>query len=121
MKIKRLDAEYTYDYDLDIVNIRVKNEYIYSESVDLDIGILLDFDVNDFPVNLEILSASKRLNVDKKLLINPDGEVKIIIHSDLIELEVNFLIGNQNYRLQYCNQHLENLKIADTQTSFAIV
>jgi uncharacterized protein YuzE len=121
MIIKQLDAEYTYDFDLDIVNIQVKQEYIYRESVDLDVGVFLDFDENDFPVNLEIISASKRLNVDKKLLTKPDGDVKIIINSDLIELDVNFLINNKHYLLHYVDRHSENLKISDTQASFAIV
>ncbi|SDA43653.1 DUF2283 domain-containing protein [Methanobrevibacter millerae] len=121
MKIKELDAEYTYDFDLDIVNIQVKQEYTYKESVDLDVGVFLDFDENDFPVNLEILSASKRLDIEKELLINPQGNVKIIISSDLIELNVNFLINDNNYLLQYCDRHCENLKIADTETSFALV
>lgn len=121
MKIKQLDAEYTYDFDLDIVNIQVKQEYVYRESIDLDVGFFLDFDENDFSVNLEILSASKRLDIEKELLFNPDGNVKIIISSDLFELDVNFLINDKNYVLHYFDRHGENLKIADTETSFALV
>lgn len=81
----------------------------------------MDFDVNDFPVNLEILSASKRLGIEKDLLINPGGNVKIIINSDLIELDVKFLINDENYALHYSDRHRENLNIADTKTSFALV
>lgn len=121
MKIKQLDAEYSYDFDLDIVNIKVKQQYVYRESVDLDVGVFLDFDENDFPVNFEILSASKRLNIEKKLLINPSGNVKIVINSDLIELDVNFIIGSENHFLHYFDKHVENLKIMDTETSFALV
>lgn len=112
---------YSYDFDLDIVNVQVKLEYVYRESIDLDVGVFLDFDENDFPVNLEILSASKRLGIEKELLINPDDNVKIIISSDLIELDVNFLINDKNYTLRYSDRHCENLKIADTKTSFALV
>lgn len=121
MKIKQLDAEYTYGFDLDIVNIQVKQEYVYRESIDLDAGVFLDFDENDFPVNLEILSASKRLDIEKELLINPRGNVKIVISSDLIDLDVNFLINDKSYVLHYFDRHGENLKIADTETSFALV
>ena len=94
MEIKRLNAEYTYEPELDIVNIKVLKEYDYQESVDLDVGVFLDFDKNYFPVNLEILSASKRLNVEKDSLINSAGDVNIIIHSDLIKLDVYFKIFN---------------------------
>ena len=121
MKIEQLDAEYTYDMDLDIVNIKVKKDYVYRESVDLDGGVFLDFDVNDFPVNLEILSASKRLNIDKNLLLNPNGEVIIIVDSDLIKLEVNFVIDNKTHVLQYFDKHNENLKISDIGACFALV
>lgn len=120
MKIEQLDAEYTYDFGLDIVNIQVKQEYVYRESVDLDVGVFLDW-WNDFSVNLEVLSASKRLNVKKELLINPGGDVKIVVSSDVIELDVNFLIHNKNYILHFTDKHRENLKIADTETSFALV
>ena len=121
MKIEQLDAEYRYDFDLDIVNIQVKQEYVYRESVDLDVGVFLDFDENDFPVNLEVLSASKRFNVKKELLINPGGDVKIVVSSDVIELDVNFTINNKNYILHFTDKHRENLKITDTETSFALV
>ena len=121
MKIKHLDSEYTYDFDLDIVNIRVKQEYAYRESIDFDVGVYLDFDENDRPVNVEILSASKRVDIEKELLINPDVNVKIIINSDLIELNVNFLINDKNYLLHYFDRHGENLKINDGETSFALV
>ena len=95
MKIKQLDAEYTYDFNLDIVNIQVKQEYDYTQSIDLDVGFFLDFDENDFPVNLEILSASKRLDIEKELLVSPEGNVKIVICSDMIDLDVNFLINDE--------------------------
>lgn len=78
-------------------------------------------DENDFSVNLEVLSASKRLNVKKELLINSGGDVKIVVSSDVIELDVNFLIHNKNYILHFTDKHRENLKIADTETSFALV
>ena len=121
MEIKQIDAEYTYDYDLDIVNIKVKQEYAYDESVDLETGVFLDFDENKFPVNLEILSVSKRINVDKEFLINPNGDVKIIIDSDLINLEVCFKNNNEEHLLKYSNRHEENLKINDLETTFALV
>ena len=121
MKIKQVDAEYTYDYDLDIVNIKVKEDYIYNESVDLEVGVFLDFDKNYFPVNLELLSASKRLNVEKEFLISPDGDVNISVASDLIKLDVYFRQDKEEHVLHCSSKHAENLKISDIKTSFAIV
>lgn len=121
MEIKQLDAEYTFEYDLDIVNIKVKQNYNYRESVDFDTGVFLDFDETDFPVNLEILDASKRLNVDKDFLIDPSGNVTILIESDLIELNIKFKNNNEEYTLKYCDKHTANLKITDSETQLALV
>jgi len=121
MEINQIDAEYTYDYDLDIANIKVKKEYTYDESIDLEIGVLLDFDENKFPVNLEILSASNKLDVEKDFLINPRGDVKILIDSDLIKLEICFKNNHDEYVLKYSNKHDENLKINNIEAKFAIV
>ena len=119
--VKQLDAEYDYDFDLDIVNIKVKQDYVYDESVDLDDGVFLDFDNNHFPVNLEILSISKRLNVDKEFLVNPEGNVTILVNDDLIELNVIFNNDGERYVLNYSDNHNENLKLTNCQTSFALV
>lgn len=121
MGLINLNAKYEYNYDLDIVNIKVKKDYIYEESVDLETGVFLDFDKNYFPVNLEILSVSKRLNVDKEFLINPKGNVNILINSDLIKLDVIFKNNDEKHFLNYSDKHGENLKMIDSQTSFALV
>lgn len=118
---RRAYQEYVYDYDLDIVNIKFKQEYMYKESVDLDVGVFLDFDVDYFPVNLEMLSVSKRLNVKKDFLLNPKGDVNIVINEDLIKMDVNFTNGNESYALSFSDKHTENLKISDTETNLAIV
>jgi len=121
MEINQMDAEYTYDYDFDIVNIKVKKEYKYDESVDLETGVLLDFNENKFPVNLEILSASKKLDVEKDFLINPSGDVNILIESNMIKLEVCFKNENEEYVMEYSNIHDENFKINDIEAKFALV
>ena len=120
MEIKQLDAEYTYDYDLDIINIKVNQEYTYQESVDLDVGVFLDIDMNNFPVNFEILSASKRINIEKEFLINPNGNVTIFIAEDLIRLDVYFEINGKEEVLSYINRHEENLKLNNLEVKFAL-
>ena len=121
MEIKLLNAEYSYEYDLDIVNIKVNQKYLYRESIDFDVGVFLDLDENDNPVNLEIISASKRLNVDKDFLIDSKVDVNISINADLIELEVHFINRDEKHVLKYHDKHPENLKIANSETKFAAV
>jgi len=59
--------KYMYDYS-DVLGVKVKNDFIYHETVELEDGVLLDFDKNDVPVSLEIMDASKRFNIPKSSL-----------------------------------------------------
>ena len=52
----------------DVLGVKVKNDFIYHETVELEDGVLLDFDKNDVPVSLEIMDASKRFNIPKSSL-----------------------------------------------------
>ena len=60
--------KYKYDYSSDVLGVKVKNDFIYHETVELEDGVLLDFDKNDVPVSLEIMDASKRFNIPKSSL-----------------------------------------------------
>lgn len=110
--------QYTYDNKLDIVNIKFKNSYNYNESIDFETGVFLDFDENNFPVNLEILSISKRLGTCKEYLNNPDVKVNISIMDDTIKLDVYFKNNGDEHVLHYVNVHDENLKINNIETKF---
>ncbi len=56
---------YKYDGHADILGVKVNRKFHYGETVEMDEGILLDFDVNKVPVSLEILDASKRFNLPR--------------------------------------------------------
>lgn len=60
--------KYMYDYSSDVFGVKVKNDFIYHETVELEDGVLLDFDKNNVPVSLEIMDASKRFNIPKSSL-----------------------------------------------------
>ena len=60
---KTYDAVYKYDIVSDILGIKVNRDFQYDETVEMDDGLLLDFDVDNIPTALEMHDASKRLNV----------------------------------------------------------
>jgi uncharacterized protein YuzE len=62
------EVEYMYDESADILGIKVTRDYTYHETIELDEGLLLDFDEDNVPTALEIHDASKRLNVPKNSL-----------------------------------------------------
>lgn len=118
MQIKELEAEYTYDFNLDIVNIEVKKKYIHKKSIELAFGVFLDFDEDYLPVNLEIISASKILNITKDSLINPDGNVTITVNKDVVNVEVIFKFKNENESVKLTT--LNDLGCPNSETCFAL-
>lgn len=119
MNIKKYEAEYTYDYDLDVVNIEIKDEYVHEKTIELNFGVYLDFDENFMPVNLEIISASKIIGIEKELLMNPDGNVCILIGPEVIKVEVTFKFKNENESIRL--NALNEFGIPNSQTDFALV
>lgn len=61
---------YRYDILSDVLGIKVNRNFQYDETIEIEDGILLDFDVDDIPVSFEILDASKRFDLPKKSLDN---------------------------------------------------
>ena len=61
---------YRYDYLSDTLGIKVTRNFKYDETIEMDDGILLDFDTDGMPVSLEILDASKRFDLDNGSLKN---------------------------------------------------
>ena len=99
IKDNSFEVEYRYDYSSDILGIKVKRDFIYCETVEMSDGVLLDFDVNNIPTALEILDASKRLNVPKSSLKNIIFfKMKVSIDEDSIKLNAVFVLLIQNIK-----------------------
>ena len=108
MHTETFKAEYIYDCDLDVVNIEVVKKYEHGRTIDLTFGIFLDFDKDLLPVNLEIITASKVIGVEKECLIDPDGEVTITINNTM---------KNETLQLTVLN----DFGFPTSETSFALV
>lgn len=101
METKEYLAEYTYDYELDVVNIEVNQDSHHKETIELEFGVFLDFNEDDFPINLEIISASKILNLEKESLLNPHGNVTVVIGKDIIEVNACFKFNEDSEIVQF--------------------
>ena len=67
------ELDYSYDSSFDILVVKVKRDFTYAKTVEMDEGVLLDFDINNVPISLEILDASKIFKVPKGSLNNPSS------------------------------------------------
>ena len=47
-----------YDSNADILGIKVNHDFTYGETIEMDDGLLLDFDIDNVPISLEVLDAS---------------------------------------------------------------
>ena len=119
MEIEEYEAEYTYDYNLDVVNIEIKDDYVHKKTIELAFGVFLDFDEKFTPVNFEMICASKGIGVEKDCLINPDGNVSIIVGDDVIKVEVTFKFKNDCGFLKF--NALNEFGFPNSESHFALV
>ena len=96
MKLKEnnnsYEVIYRYDIDSDILGIKVNRDFQYDETIEMDEGILLDFDIDNIPTALEIHDASKRLNVPPESL-NNILFLNVNISVDVNSICINALFG----------------------------
>lgn len=99
MKVdKTLQIESKYDHHFDVLGIRITDDYKYSRSIELEEGIILDFDENNIPVALEILDASKVLKIPKKQYLDNRicVHMNICINKDVISVKLDVGIEIHN-------------------------
>ncbi|WP_295608961.1 DUF2283 domain-containing protein [uncultured Methanobrevibacter sp.] len=91
------EVEYMYDESADILGIKVTRDFTYHETIELDEGLLLDFDEDNVPTALEMHDASKRLNVSKNSLKKIIFcKMKVIVDTKSISINAIFGVKNHN-------------------------
>lgn len=92
------EVEYMYDITSDIMGIKAKRKFNYKESIEMNEGILLDFDKDNIPVSLELHDASKRFNVPKYALKDPvflNMDVNVNEKIIIVNLNIVTLVHNK--------------------------
>lgn len=100
-KIRTFTMEQDYDYQGDSLLLFVDQNYKHKKSVRLTDDVILDFNDKDVPVALELLNASKILNVKKAALTLPIGlDMHIYVACDCIKLEAEILVTIHEKQVQ---------------------
>lgn len=89
--IKNFETINEYDYNLDIYTITVKEDFKFGKSLELEEGVILDFDENNVPISIEILDISKRLGIKKSIINAADVQMKIICNHEILKVTINFI------------------------------
>ena len=106
------ELDYSYDASFDILVVKVKRDFTYAKTVEMDEGVLLDFDINNLPISLEILDASKIFKVPKGSLNNPSSfNMKVCVNEDSIKIDVRMRLLNE--------YHHENTKLDSLVNNYA--
>ena len=106
------ELDYSYDSSCDVLVVKVKRDFTYAKTVEMDVGVLLDFDINNLPISLEILDASKIFKVPKCSLNNPSSfNMKVCVNEDSIKIDVRMRLLNE--------YHHENTKLDSLVNNYA--
>ena len=106
------ELDYSYDASFDILVVKVKRDFTYAKTVEMDLGVLLDFDITNVPISLEILDASKIFKVPKGSLNNPSSfNMKVCVNEDSIKIDVRMRLLNE--------YHHENTKLDSLVNNYA--
>ena len=106
------ELDYSYDASFDILVVKVKRDFTYAKTVEMDVGVLLDFDINNLPISLEILDASKIFKVPKGSLNNPSSfNMKVCVNEDSIKIDVIMEV--------VIDYHHENTKLDSLVNNYA--
>ncbi|WP_405295784.1 DUF2283 domain-containing protein [Methanobrevibacter sp.] len=118
------EVDCRYDYTYDVLAIKVTRPFEYDKTVEMDEGVLLDFDVDNVPVSLEILDASKRLNVPKYSLKNLiDFKMRVSVDDKSICVCANFKVilhnKEQSPILESFTRNYSNIPSMETEFATA--
>ena len=112
MNNNSFELDYNYDSSCDVLVVKVKRDFTYAKTVEMDEGVLLDFDINNVPISLEILDASKIFKVPKCSLNNPSSfNMKVCVNEDSIKIDVRMRLLNE--------YHHENTKLDSLVNNYA--
>lgn len=95
MMKKELNVNQDYDSNLDIYTITVDEDFEFQKSLEIEEGVILDFDENNIPISIEILDISKRLSITKQDVASSSISMKIKCTPEILEICIVFF-----YRVQ---------------------
>ena len=97
---KKFNILTEYDMDYDLYSIVIDDEFKFNKSIEIEEGIILDFDENMFPFAIEIIDASRKLKINKQELNNAKVHIKIESNSDIVKILISFYYKINNLKIE---------------------
>jgi len=87
---KEFKVNTDYNYTLDIYTITVDEDFDFGKSLEIEDGVILDFDKNNIPISIEILDISKRLSIKKQEVDSSTITMRITCTPEVLEICIVF-------------------------------
>ena len=102
-----------YDSALDIYTITADEDLEFKKSLEIEEGVILDFDNNNIPIAIEILDISKRLSIKKQEVASSTVSMKITCTPEILEICIVFFC-------RVCNEEFERTIDSKLDNTFNI-
>ena len=93
---KEFKVNTDYDSALDIYTITVDEDFEFQKSLEIEDGVILDFDKDNIPISIEILDISKRLAIKRQEVASSSVNMKISCNPEILEICIVFFYSVQN-------------------------
>ncbi len=97
---KQFKVNTDYDYSLDIYTITVDEEFEFGKSLEIDDGVILDFDNENIPISIEILDISKKLAIKKDDVRSSNVSMRIICTPEILEVSIVFFYESHDQKFE---------------------
>lgn len=97
---KEFKVNTDYDCSLDIYTITVDEEFEFGKSLEIDDGVILDFNKDNIPISIEILDISKRLAIEKQEVQSSKVSMRIFCTQEILEVSIVFFYEIHNQRFE---------------------
>lgn len=120
---KKFHVNTEYDYKYDIYSITVDENFIFKKSLELEDGLILDFNEEGIPISIEILDISERLDLSKHLLNNATINMEINCNPDILNVEISFFykVHEREMEKNIDSKLANNFNIPDMHTELATI
>lgn len=120
---KKFHVNTEYDYKYDIYSITVDENFIFKKSLELEDGVILDFNEDGIPISIEILDISERLDLSKHLLNNATINMEINCNPDILKVEISFFYKVHEMEMEKSidSKLANNFNIPDMHTELATI
>ena len=104
----RVELEEIYDLAFDLMDITSKHGFRFNQSVEMESGFYIDFDICGHPAAIELIHASKKFKLQQKQMASAQLSGQIEITQDLITIRLKATFANSETKTRVIEKEIAN-------------